>query len=50
MIIRPTGVKEFVQKKDQSGGATLFAPTEGLEEIKLSDMQNFTKPHDQTNI
>jgi len=50
VIIRPTGVKEFVQRKDQSGGAALFAPTEGLEEIKLSDTQKFTKPQDQTNI
>ena len=50
MTIQQTAIKEFFQRSTQSADGVLFAPTEGLEEIKLSDTQQFTKPRDENNI
>lgn len=50
VTIQQTAIKEFFQRRSQDADRVLFAPTEGLEEIKLSDTKKFFKPKDENNI
>lgn len=48
--MQQTALKEFFQRKTQATDGVLFAPTEGLEEIKLADTHRYIPPTNEPKI